>query len=95
MRAGVPSIITPFGLDQYAWADLVMKLGFGPRVGDVKKLTAEKLAGAIRTAVSDSAMRARAAALGERIRTENGVARAVEAIVHHAAEYRQRSRVSN
>ncbi|HLB45677.1 MAG TPA: glycosyltransferase [Anaerolineales bacterium] len=26
LRAGVPSIITPFTLDQYAWADLVAKL---------------------------------------------------------------------
>ncbi len=86
LRAGVPSIITPFAGDQYAWADLVLKLGVGPRITTVKKLTAEKLAQAINTAVNDSALRARAAALGEKIRAENGVARAVEVIERHAVE---------
>jgi sterol 3beta-glucosyltransferase len=31
LRAGVPSIITLFEGDQRAWADLVVKLGVGPR----------------------------------------------------------------
>ena len=84
LRAGVPNIITPFGVDQYAWADRVVKLGVGPRVADHKRLTAEKLAQAIHTAVTDSALRARAASLGEQIRAENGVARAVEVIERHA-----------
>ena len=89
LRAGVPGIIPAFAGDQYAWADCVVKLGVGPRVPDIKKLTAEKLAEAINTAVNDSALRARAAALGERIRAENGVARAVEIIERHAAEFKQ------
>jgi sterol 3beta-glucosyltransferase len=59
----------------------------------MKKLTAEKLAQAIRTAVDDAALRARAAALGEKIRAENGVACAVEVIEHHAADFRQRTKV--
>ena len=92
VRAGVPSIITPFGLDQYAWADLVVKLGVGPRAPGIKTLTAEKLAEAINTAVNDSSMRARAAALGEKIRAENGATRAVEIIERHAAEFKQRAR---
>jgi UDP:flavonoid glycosyltransferase YjiC (YdhE family) len=90
LRAGVPSIITPFGGDQYAWADRVVKLGVGPRATGIKKLTAEKLSIAIRTAMSDSALRARAAALGERIRAENGIGRAVEIIERHAAVSSQR-----
>ena len=87
LRAGVPSLITPFLMDQYAWADRVAKLGVGIHVTDSKKLTAEKLAQAIHTAVTDSALRARAAALGERIRAENGVAYAVELIERHAADF--------
>jgi UDP:flavonoid glycosyltransferase YjiC (YdhE family) len=90
LRAGVPSLITPFLLDQYAWADRVVKLGVGPRMADNKRLTAEKLAQAIHTAVTDSALRARAAAFGERIRAENGVARAVEVIERHAADFGRR-----
>ncbi len=90
LRAGVPSIIIPFAGDQHAWAEQVVKLGVGPRTAPIKKLTAEKLAEAILTAVNDSAMRARAAALGEKIRAEKGVARAVELIERHAADFRQR-----
>ncbi len=87
LRAGVPSLITPFLLDQYAWADRVVKLGVGLRLADSKRLTVEKLAQAIHTAVTDSALRLRAAAFGERIRAENGVARAVEVIERHAADF--------
>jgi UDP:flavonoid glycosyltransferase YjiC (YdhE family) len=86
LRAGVPNIITPIAGDQYAWADVVVKLGVGPRAPEIKKLTAEKLAQAIDTAVNDSAMRARATALGEKIRAENGVARAVDIIERHATK---------
>jgi UDP:flavonoid glycosyltransferase YjiC (YdhE family) len=89
LRAGVPSIITPLNFDQFAWAERVVKLGVGPRVPQMKKLTAEKLAEAIHIAVTDSALHARAAALGEKIRAENGLARAVEIIERHAAEFDQ------
>jgi len=66
-----------------------VKLGVGPRVPGIKQLTAEKLAQAINTAAyGDSALRARAAALGEKIRAENGITRAVEVIERHAAQFR-------
>ncbi len=89
LRAGVPSIIPAFAGDQVAWADRVVKLGVGPRVPGIKTLTAEKLAEAINTAVNDSAMRARAATLGEEIRSENGIARAVEVVERHATGFNQ------
>lgn len=93
LRAGVPNIITPFAGDQHAWAGLVAQRGVGPRAAKIKKLTAEKLAEAIHSAVHDAAMRARAAALGEQIRMEHGMARAVELIDRHAADFRQRTQV--
>lgn len=86
LRSGVPSIITPFGGDQFAWADLVVKRGVGPHAPGIKNLTAKKLATAIDTAVKDSAMRARAAALGAQIRAEDGVAQAIELIEQQAIE---------
>jgi sterol 3beta-glucosyltransferase len=95
LRAGVPGIVTPGGGDQSAWADLVMKAGVGLRIPGIKSLTADKLANAIHTAVHDSALRAHAAALGEKIRAENGLARAVDVIEHHAADFRQRSTIKN
>jgi len=94
LRSGVPSIVTPFAGDQCAWAERVVQLGVGPPAPEIKKLTAEKLAEAINTAVNDPALRARAAALGEKIRAEAGVARAVEIIERHAAEVKRRSKGS-
>jgi sterol 3beta-glucosyltransferase len=79
-RAGVPSILVPHLGDQPFWAKRVTELGVGPRPMPRRKLTAERLAAAITMAVTDQAMRARAAALGERIRAEDGVARAIEMI---------------
>jgi len=58
------------------WGWRVMELGDGPRPIPQKRLTAEKLAVAIR-ATTDPIMVARASALGERIRTEDGIAAAV------------------
>jgi hypothetical protein len=80
LRAGVPSLITPFAGDQASWAERVVQLGVGPRVPGLNSLTAQKLAAALQTAVSDTAMRSRAAALGEKIRAEDGIARAVDII---------------
>jgi Erythromycin biosynthesis protein CIII-like, C-terminal domain len=74
--AGVPNFVAPFAPnDQSAWAERVADLGVGLHLPGAKKLTADTLAAAIRTAVTDSGMRARAAALGEQIRAEDGVAR--------------------
>jgi sterol 3beta-glucosyltransferase len=89
LRAGVPSLIVPFAGDQHAWAERAVKLGVGPKMQDARSLTAEGLADAVRRAVGDAALRARAAALGERIRAEKGVDRAVEVIERHAAEFRR------
>lgn len=79
LRAGVPSILTPFFADQPLWGSVVYRLGVGPKPIPNGKLTADKLARAIDQAVGDSAMRARAAALGEKIRSEDGTGRAVAA----------------
>ncbi len=86
LRAGVPNLITPFMLDQFFWADLIVKAGIGLRMADAKRLTAEKLAHAIDTAVTDKAMQDRARAFGEKIRQENGTARAAEVIERYAAQ---------
>jgi len=83
LRAGVPSIVVPHFADQPFWARTVHGLGVGPRPIPRRRLTAARLAETIATALNDEAMRARAAALGERIRAEDGVARAVNIIVEH------------
>jgi sterol 3beta-glucosyltransferase len=80
LRAGVPSIIVPFFADQPFWGQRVADLGVGPAPIPRKKLTAERLAQAIQTAVTDQAMRQRATELGARIRSEDGIARAVAVV---------------
>ena len=85
LRAGVPSIVMPLGGDQFAWAGRVTALGVGLRNESLTKLTVEKLAQAIDATVNDKSLRARAAALGEKIRAEDGVARAVALIERQAA----------
>jgi sterol 3beta-glucosyltransferase len=85
LRAGVPSVLVPHAGDQPFWARRVMELGVGPQPVPYRQLTAERLAAAITCAVTDKDMRARAATLGERIRAEDGVGRAIEIIERYAA----------
>ncbi len=80
LRAGVPSIIVPFFGDQPFWGQRVAELGVGPAPILRKKLSADRLAHAIQMAVTDQAMRQRAADLGATIRAENGIARAIDVI---------------
>jgi len=80
LRAGVPSIITPFFGDQPFWGRQVHKLGVGPQPIRQRQLSATNLAAAIQQAVNDTEMQQRAADLGRRIRAEDGVARAVEVL---------------
>jgi sterol 3beta-glucosyltransferase len=84
LRAGVPSAIVPFFGDQPFWGARVAALGVGPSPLPRKRLTAEGLAAAITQAACDDAMRARAAALGEKIRAEDGAARAAALITAFA-----------
>ena len=83
LRAGVPTVIVPFFLDQFYWGRRVFELGAGTQPIPRKRLKADTLAGALRLATTDPNMRERAAALGERIRAEDGVARAVGTFGRH------------
>jgi sterol 3beta-glucosyltransferase len=82
LRAGVPSVVVPFFGDQPFWGHRVAQLGVGPAPIPRKKLTVERLAQAIHQAVTDPAMRQRAAHLGSNIRAEDGIARAVDVVQH-------------
>jgi len=78
LHAGVPSVLVPHIGDQPFWAERVAELGVGPQPIPRRQLTAERLAEAITNAVSDTGMQARAKSLGEYIRAEDGVGKAVE-----------------
>lgn len=79
LRAGIPSVIVPVFADQPFWASRVRELRVGPPPIPRRHLSADRLARAIETATSDAEMRERASAFAERIRSEDGVARAVDA----------------
>jgi sterol 3beta-glucosyltransferase len=85
LRAGIPSVALPQMTDQFLWARRLHELGVSPAPIRRRELTAERLAQAIRVASGDVGMQRRAAALRERIRSEDGVARAVEAFERRVA----------
>ena len=86
LRAGVPAVAIPFTADQPFWGRRIHQLGVGPRPIPRRKLTVEGLAEAIRAMTGDQGMRQRAAQLGERVRAEDGVERAVEVIERHLSQ---------
>jgi UDP:flavonoid glycosyltransferase YjiC (YdhE family) len=79
-QAGVPSIIIPFFADQPFWGQRAAALGVGTAPIPRKQLTVDLLAQAIQQGVTDQAMRRRAAQLGSRIRSEDGIGESVRVI---------------
>ncbi len=77
LRAGVPSVSVPFFADQTFWGWRVYRAGAGARPIPRRQLTVERLADALRSAVT-AEVRQRAADLGRRIRAEAGVAEAAD-----------------
>lgn len=84
LRAGRPTVICPFLGDQPFWGRVVYERGVGTRPIPQWRLTVKSLSDAIRVAVHDASMQGRAAELGEAIRAEDGVARAVELLTRLA-----------
>jgi sterol 3beta-glucosyltransferase len=86
LQAGKPTVICPFVADQPFWGQRVAALGAGPPPIPQRKLTTDNLASAIQQAATDTGMQQRAAALGEKIRAEDGTGQAVSLIEKYAAE---------
>lgn len=79
LRAGVPAVVIPHGLDQPAWARRVCELGVGASLPQ-KHLTAERLAEALQLVLKSEA-RTAARLLGEKIRAENGAEKAARIVL--------------
>ena len=77
LRAGKPSVICPFMIDQPIWAKRVFELGVGSAPLPYKKLSAEKLAIVIEEVTQNEQIQENAKRLGEQIRGEDGVATAI------------------
>ena len=80
LRAGVPSVVIPHGNDTPAWGRRVYELGVGPKPVPRKKLSAEKLSGAIIGALSEE-IRIKAKDLGQKIQIEDGAGNAADVIL--------------
>jgi sterol 3beta-glucosyltransferase len=83
LRAGKPTVVVPFIVDQLFWGKRVRGLAAGPEPVAAKRLTSANLAAAIHRAASDPAVRGRAEALGRAIRAEEGLNSAVAIIRRH------------
>jgi UDP:flavonoid glycosyltransferase YjiC (YdhE family) len=79
-RAGIPALVIPHMADQFFWGQRVHELGVGPRPIRRARLTGGTLAPALADLVHNARQRAAASALGEQIRAETGVDKAVQLI---------------
>ncbi|ERI91865.1 glycosyltransferase family 28 protein [Clostridiales bacterium oral taxon 876 str. F0540] len=79
-KAGVPSIIIPFSNDQFAWAHRAYDLGVDAKPILKKELTSDKLAEAIKFALTDKIV-ANAKSLGRNIAKEDGALECAKTIV--------------
>jgi sterol 3beta-glucosyltransferase len=82
-RAGVPSVIIPHLMDQPFWGWRAFELGVSLQPIPRKQVTAENLANAMTTVLNDDDLRQRASSLGKQIRSEDGIAKAVELATHY------------
>ena len=80
LRAGVPAVVVPFLFDQFYWGRRIAELGVGPAHVPFRRLSAGRLADAIRVATTDRAMQERARRLGAEIEAEDGLASAVRVL---------------
>lgn len=84
VRAGLPNMAVPFGFDQGLWGQRLHALGVSPPPVAATALTADALAASLTALTRDEAMRANAAALGARVRAEDGVGTAVRLVLDAA-----------
>lgn len=78
--AGCPTLVIPFTGDQPFWALRIRMLGLGPTPISREKLTAAKLARALRNLTTVKSYRTAASELGDRLRLERGVQNAADII---------------
>jgi sterol 3beta-glucosyltransferase len=84
LLAGRPTVVSPFQGDQHFWGAAVHRAGAGPEPLPAKKLTAQKLAAAIRAATQNRGIQRGAIDLSERIGREDGAGQAsaqIEAVL--------------
>ena len=95
LRAGVPAVVVPFAFDQSFWGARIKAIGLGPDPIPLKNLNADRLANAIRIAVTDVGTKQRAKSFGEAIRGEDGLGKAVDVIKRCLSQVAVEKRIPN
>jgi sterol 3beta-glucosyltransferase len=87
LRAGRPTVICPYVIDQPYWGARVHALGAGSKPIPQKKLTAQNLASAIRDVLSTPSIRHNAEVLGQTMGREDGIGNAIRLIESIARDW--------
>jgi sterol 3beta-glucosyltransferase len=77
LRYGKPSVVVPFFADQPFWGERVHALGCGPRPIPFSKLDINRLVSALDQAINERSISLNAQSLSEKLKTEDGVAKAI------------------
>lgn len=80
LLAGAPTLVVPFGSDQFFWGERVHALGCGPKPLARSRLSARALSGRLAQLVSQDAYRRNAEAMAARLQKEQGVRLAADII---------------
>lgn len=84
-RAGVPQVILPKAVDQFAWRANVVQLGLGPKAPMLRRVSEGSLTAAIAAVLDDTRYQERAAVIAEGLRTApDGVAATAEEALRSA-----------
>ena len=86
ISAGVPSLIAWMIVDQIFWAGRIENLGAGLNLGNFHDLQFTALADAVVRLQSDPAFALNSATLGAKVRSEDGIGRAVAAIEYYVRQ---------
>ncbi len=87
LRAGLPTLVVPFGGDQPFWGERVHAAGCGPQPIMRDSMTADELALRLRDLVDNPAYAEKAANMGRAMRAEHGLERAVDIIEQEIAAW--------
>lgn len=86
LRAGRPSVVVPHVADQFFWAAELRRLGVATAPLSLRRLTAKGLSKRINSILRSPTMSTQATTLGDQLRQQNGVAKAVELVSRAAAQ---------
>lgn len=92
LRAGVPAVGVPVLADQPFWARRLHELGVAPPPVPLSELTADRLAGALRSVTSEPRHAARAAAVAAQLAGEDGTARIAQWLETQSPERQRREK---